>query len=116
MLMRFAGGPSEMNTVDIFNVTSGSWSTAALSKARYFPAATSLPNQGLAIFAGGYAGMFFVVTNEITSCFMSCVVNGPWLVICFLGVRSAADSLCDVQEVPSAVQLIFLPGVSRVVS
>ena len=31
----------------------GSWSTAVLSEARYWLAATSLPNQGLAIFAGG---------------------------------------------------------------
>ena len=30
------------------------WSTASLSVARYNVAATSLPNQGLAIFAGGY--------------------------------------------------------------
>jgi hypothetical protein len=33
---------------------SSAWSTAALSVARYWLAATSLPNQGLAIFAGGY--------------------------------------------------------------
>jgi len=32
---------------------SGAWSTAALSVARLNLAATSLPNQGLAIFAGG---------------------------------------------------------------
>ena len=31
----------------------GTWSTATLSVARYYLAATSLPNQGLAIFAGG---------------------------------------------------------------
>jgi hypothetical protein len=30
------------------------WSTAALSVARYDLAATSLPDQGLAIFAGGF--------------------------------------------------------------
>jgi hypothetical protein len=39
--------------VDIFNAISGRWSTAALSVARFSLAATSLPNQGLAIFAGG---------------------------------------------------------------
>jgi hypothetical protein len=43
--------------VDIFNATSGSWTTAALSFARFYLAATSLPNQGLAIFAGGDIGM-----------------------------------------------------------
>ncbi len=32
----------------------GTWSTAALSVARSYPAATSLPNLGVAIFAGGY--------------------------------------------------------------
>jgi hypothetical protein len=39
--------------VDIFNVASGAWSTAALSVARMRFAATSLPNVGVAIFAGG---------------------------------------------------------------
>ena len=42
-----------VNTVDIFNATSGIWATAALSVARGNLAATSLPNDGLAIFAGG---------------------------------------------------------------
>jgi len=39
--------------VDIFNATTGNWSTAVLNEARGYLAATSLPNQGLAIFAGG---------------------------------------------------------------
>ena len=39
--------------VDIFNAITGNWSTAVLSEARFGLAATSLPNQGLAIFAGG---------------------------------------------------------------
>ena len=41
------------NAVDIFNVTAGTWTTAALREARANLAATSLPNAGLAIFAGG---------------------------------------------------------------
>jgi hypothetical protein len=41
------------NAVDIFDATSGRWRTAALSFPRADFAATSLPNQGLAIFAGG---------------------------------------------------------------
>jgi hypothetical protein len=54
MLMRFADGLGSMSeTVDIFDATSGSWMTAQLSVARRFLAATSLPDQGLAIFAGG---------------------------------------------------------------
>jgi hypothetical protein len=35
---------------------SAQWSTAALSEARSYLAATSLPSQGLAIFAGGDKG------------------------------------------------------------
>ena len=41
------------NVVDIFDATAGTWSTAALSVARAGLAATSLPNAGLAFFAGG---------------------------------------------------------------
>jgi hypothetical protein len=41
------------NVVDIFNVRAGTWSTAALSHGRNFLAATSLPDAGVAIFAGG---------------------------------------------------------------
>ena len=51
--MLCAGASGYANTVDIFNATSGIWTTAALSIARWFLAATSLPNDGLAIFAGG---------------------------------------------------------------
>ncbi len=60
----FAGGDtftpslSGSKAVDIFNATSGRWTTAALSVARLYLAATSLPEQGLAIFAGGYVGSF----------------------------------------------------------
>jgi hypothetical protein len=53
--MRCAG-PGFINAVDIFNATSGRWTTAALSVARDFLVATSLPEQGLAIFAGGQNG------------------------------------------------------------
>jgi hypothetical protein len=52
MLCAVSGGGLS-NVVDIFNVTAGTWSTAALSQARTFLAATSLPNAGVAIFAGG---------------------------------------------------------------
>ena len=52
--------------VDIFDGTSGSWTTAALSVARSYLAATSLPNQGLAIFAGGQAsGTYFILFFEL---------------------------------------------------
>ncbi len=48
-----ADGNSTSNAVDIFNVTSGAWSTAALSVARGGLVAASLPSHGVAIFAGG---------------------------------------------------------------
>ena len=54
LLMPSAGGAVVFNNVDIFNAASGIWITAALSVARYGLAATSLPNDGLAIFAGGW--------------------------------------------------------------
>jgi hypothetical protein len=53
LLIPFAGGTAGVNTVDIFNAKSGIWTTAALSVARYYVVATSLPSDGLAIFAGG---------------------------------------------------------------
>ncbi len=45
------------DVADIFDAGSGRWSTAALTVARVYLAATSLPSQGLAIFAGGLNGM-----------------------------------------------------------
>jgi hypothetical protein len=50
-----------LNTVDIFNATSGVWSTAVLSVARWSPAATSLPNDGLAMFAGGGGAQYVLI-------------------------------------------------------
>jgi hypothetical protein len=52
--MLLADGIQEFsNIVDIFNATAGTWRAANLSQARFRLAATSLPNYGLAIFAGG---------------------------------------------------------------
>jgi hypothetical protein len=48
-------GSTTSAAVDIFNASSGRWSTASLSVARAGLAATSLPKQGLAIFAGELA-------------------------------------------------------------
>ena len=53
LLLIADSGSTYSNVVDIFDASSGRWSTAALSLSRYSLAATSLPNQGLAIFAGG---------------------------------------------------------------
>ena len=54
------------NAVDIFDGTSGRWTTAALSAPKGSLAATSLPNQGLAIFAGGWtSGAYFILFVEL---------------------------------------------------
>ena len=54
----FAASSGVSDAVDIFNVKSGTWTTAVLSVARTYLAATSLPNDGLAIFAGGWGALF----------------------------------------------------------
>jgi hypothetical protein len=64
-----------INAVDIFNVTSGTWSTAALSVPRRFLSASSLPNVGVAIFAGG-EGTFCDVYFRIVACYA--VRVGEW--------------------------------------
>ncbi len=57
------GESSYSSAVDIFDVSSGQWRTAALSVARSGLAATSLPNEGLAIFAGGGVVDIFDVSS-----------------------------------------------------
>ncbi len=49
-----ADGDQASNAVDLYNSTTGAWSTAQLSVARGYLAATSVGN--VAIFAGGYTG------------------------------------------------------------
>jgi hypothetical protein len=49
----------------------GTWTNATLSVARGYLAATSLPNEGLAIFAGGYNSASYVLMP---------VVAGGWCV------------------------------------
>jgi hypothetical protein len=74
-LMPRAAGSGYSNAVDIFNVTSGTWSTAALSVARSALSATSLPNVGVAIFAGGFSTCCHVFFRI----FACCVVRvGEW--------------------------------------
>ena len=51
--------------MDIFDATSGRWTTAALSVATDGHAATSLPNQGLAIFGGGWNGTYVILFFEL---------------------------------------------------
>ena len=78
------------NTVDIFNARSGIWTTAALSVARYYLAATSLPNDGLAIFAGGLYGAQYVLKSLIIG---GCVYGGEFLRL--KRFASAADLISD---------------------
>jgi hypothetical protein len=70
LLIADSGGRSS-NVVDIFDVSSGRWSTAVLSVDRSSLSATSLPNQGLAIFAGG-DGSVDVFTWVHLGCYVSC--------------------------------------------
>ncbi len=57
--------------VDVVNVKSGMWSTAALNVPRRDLAATSLPNQGWVMFSGGastgeqYGFIFHAVTSYV---------------------------------------------------
>ena len=53
----FATSPP-LSNVDVFDVTSGTWSSANLSEARRDLTATSLPDFGVAFFAGGQNGAF----------------------------------------------------------
>ena len=65
------------DAVDIFNVNSETWTTAVLSVARQETAATSLPNDGLAIFAGGFSAFcisLFLSRNWAKGyCFFGCI-------------------------------------------
>jgi hypothetical protein len=54
-LIGVTAGTGFFNAVDLYNYTSGTWSTAQLSVARSPLAATSVGN--VAIFAGGYDGI-----------------------------------------------------------
>ncbi len=83
------------DAVDIFNVTSGTWSTAALSVPRRYLAATSLPNVGVAIFAGGQSTCFHVYFRLFFCCFG--LGNGmvEWAGV---GLLSAFASLTPVAD------------------
>ena len=52
--MRVTAGEVPSNATDLYNSASGTWSTAQLSVARLYLAATSVGN--VAFFAGCYAG------------------------------------------------------------
>jgi hypothetical protein len=52
LMFTTVGTPS--SAVDIYNAKSGSWSTAALSSARSLLSSATLPDLGVAFFAGGW--------------------------------------------------------------
>ena len=95
------------NTVDIFHATSGTWSTAALSAARMHLVATSLPNQGLAIFAGGYiwtsSGTDYFKTVDIFD-----ATSGTWSTA---ALSVARDSL-EATSLPNQGLALFAGGQS----
>ncbi len=78
-------GDVDSNAVDIFDARSGRWSTATLSVGRRFLAATSLPDQGLAIFAGGYTCLFFLL-----------MVDGVARCMCCYG-RKEGGGMCRIE-------------------
>jgi hypothetical protein len=81
--MPCAEGSGTSDVVDIFDVTSGNWSTATLSQPRESLAATSLPNAGVAIFAGGCNTCFmclFVLLQDGLSARGMLEWRGSWCV------------------------------------
>ena len=66
-------GEISSNVVDIFNVATGTWSTAILTLARGSFAATSLPDAGVAIFAGGTSRTSI---DMCSSCCWMCLARG----------------------------------------
>jgi hypothetical protein len=93
---------SVYSTVDIFNVSSGTWATASLSVARWQLAAASLPGVGLAFFAGGSSeGLSLVLSKSMT---MFTQTRMPFYT---LKMRSSV-SLAQPRHTPLMQRLIFL--------
>ena len=63
-----AGGGVAYNVVDVYNGTTGAWSTAQLSVARYGLAAASVGN--VALFAGGANGSALFVQGGGGRCLL----------------------------------------------
>jgi hypothetical protein len=61
----FAAGPVYSKTVDIYNANTGALTAAALKTIRSALSATSLPNLGVAMFAGGYGELFVCIGNNV---------------------------------------------------
>ncbi len=76
----FCQNPSKV--VDIFNISAGTWSNATLSQPRGCGlAATSLPDAGVAIFAGGY------YRTSCDVCMSHALCSGQWRLLQCCGYR-----------------------------
>ena len=64
--------PGFSAVVDIFNAATGQWAVASLSAARSLLAAASLPEQGLAVFAGGAASSGEMAFFQLACCYCLC--------------------------------------------
>jgi hypothetical protein len=86
------GGYSSV--VDIFNVVTGTWSTAALSQARADLAAASLPNASVVIFAGGRCTFCDFC---VSCCSMDMSVRGmrEWVECGYVYDASLSHALCS---------------------
>ena len=79
-----AGGSEVSNAVDMYNSASGTWSTAQLSVARGYLAATSVGH--VAIFAGGWDGncIFTLFVEGLLVWVDAC---GRWCDVCVIEAR-----------------------------
>ena len=93
--MGVTAGNGWSNDVDLYNGASGTWSTAQLSVARWFLAATSVGN--VAIFAGGDVDYCFTLFVEGLLVWAdSC---GRWCDVCVFEARGLLFVVFAVQEV-----------------
>ena len=86
------GNVSYSNGVDIYDTSTGSWSTATLSQGRYDLAATSVGNQ--VFFGGGFNG-----TSVTTAVDIYTLQNYSTI------TSSKAFTLCDQTTVTGLMQL-----------
>ena len=84
------------STVDIFNATSRTWRTASLSVPRSYMASTSLPNRGIALFAGGMSALYGLTVDNDCRVFFNLI----WLFM--LHVAVASGSAVDTVDVFNA--------------
>jgi hypothetical protein len=84
----------ESSVVDIFNVATGFLYTSVLSRFRHLLAATSLPNAGVAIFAGGASTSYYVYSR---CCNMGVGVRGmcEWVECGCVYDASLSHALCS---------------------